>query len=67
MDTEQGGNGLAVACLSTGSQIQGMQPLPLFAVGFTFHASLQVVGAFDNRRHRFSHPHAPPCDRERGA
>ena len=67
MHPKQRSNGLAVAGVSTRGPIQGMQPLPFFAVGFTFHASLPFVGAFDKRRHRFSHATAPPFDRDRGA
>jgi hypothetical protein len=61
--TEQRGNGLAVAGVSTRGHLHGMPSLPLLAVGFTLHAALQFVGTFDNQWHRFSHPNAPPCDR----
>jgi hypothetical protein len=60
--------GIFFACEGRGrlgwarSQIESMEALPLLEVGLAFHAPLQLVGAFDNRWHRFSHPSAPLGD-----
>jgi hypothetical protein len=62
MDAEQRGDRLAVACLSAGRQIPGMEPLPLLEVPFAVHVALPFGGAFGNSWHRFAHLHAPPLD-----
>jgi hypothetical protein len=60
MHAQERGDRLAVTGLPTRGQRQGMQPLPLLAVGFTLHAALQRVGAFVNRWYCFAHTNAPP-------
>jgi hypothetical protein len=60
MHAQQRGNLLAVARVSTRSQLQGMEPLPLLEIPFAFHAALQLVGAFGHPWHRFAHLRAPP-------
>jgi hypothetical protein len=60
MHAKQGGNILAVPSLAAGYEIQRVQSLPFLAVGFAFHALVQLFGTFVNRRQLFSHAEIAP-------
>jgi hypothetical protein len=59
VDAQHRSHRFAVAGLSTGDQIQGMQPLPFLAVGFVLHASHEFGGTLGDCRHLLAHPASP--------
>jgi hypothetical protein len=60
MDPQGCGDLLAVTSLAARDQIQGMQPLPFLAIGFTFHTPQELCGALGDGRHLLSHPGFSP-------